>query len=297
MRSFEYVVPSSTQEALAALSADPSAVVLAGGTDLVLRLKMRQRTPGVLVDIKRITDLGQIRITEGVLSIGATVTAGEVAGNDHLRRHFRGLCDGAGVIGSQQIRNRATVVGNVCNATPCADTVPALVALGASARVAGPGGEYSIPLEQFFRGPGVTSLEAGEMVLGIEVPATAPGAGSAYVRHTPRAAMDLAAVGVAVYLRLEPDEPVCADIRIVLGAVAPTAVRARRAEQILRGNRVTDSLLAAAADCAPGETSPISDVRASIQHRLEIARVLTGRALAAALADATIPREAPGRSL
>ena len=296
MRPFEYVVPSTIEAALAALSAAPGAAVLAGGTDLVLRLKMRQRAPGVLVDIKQIASLGELSVADHGLGIGAAVTMSQVAGNDHLRRDYRGLHDGARVVGSPQIRNRATVVGNVCNATPCADTVPALVALGACARVAGPGGEHSVLLEEFFRGPGETVLEPGELVLRVEVPPAAPRAGSAYIRHTPRAAMDLAAVGVAVYLRLRPDEPVCADIRIVLGAVAPTAVRALRAEEMLRGNPVTDSLMAAAAGRAAAEISPITDVRASAEYRSEIARVLTGRALTAALADATRSRESSGRS-
>jgi carbon-monoxide dehydrogenase medium subunit len=185
-------------------------------------------------------------------------------------------------VGSIQIRNLATVVGNVCNAAPSADTAPGLIALGAKVQIAGPGGRRSMLVENFMTGPSQTALKPGELVTGIQVPTPGPRTGSAYVRHTPRNAMDIAVVGVGAAVTLAPRTGACQDAKIVLGAVAPTPIRARAAEKILRGQKPTDALIAEAAEIAAGDARPISDVRASADFRREMVRVLTRRMVTAA---------------
>lgn len=296
MRQFDYIAPDTVQDALAALGSHTDAAVLAGGTDLILRMKQRQRSPGAVVDIKRIEGLDGLEAGEKSLSLGALVTMSQVERAEAVQRGYRGLHSGAAVVGSTQIRNRATVVGNVCNATPCADTVPPLIALGAAARIAGSEGDRWLPVERLYVGPGETLIEPGELVLAVEVPAPEPRSGSAYARHTTRSAMDLATVGVAVALTLEDDDETCHHVRIALGAVAPTPLRATQAEEVLRGQALEPGMVAAAAGSAADEARPITDVRASAPFRRELVRVLVGRMVQAAAADARQRQVTPGRS-
>ncbi len=286
MRSFEYLAPSTLQDALAALHQRENASVLAGGTDLILRLKRREQSPSTLVDIKRIEELDGLETGVHGLSIGAGVTMSRIEASAVVRQDYAGLHAGAATVGSAQIRNRATVVGNVCNATPCADTVPPLVVLQAQVRMSSQGGERRLPLEQLFTGPGTTVVRPDEIVVSVEVPLPEPGTGSAYARHSTRAAMDLAAAGVAVALTLEDDNETCRRAHIALGAVAPTPIRASQAEDILSGQALTPALVAEAARVASTEARPISDVRASAEFRQEIVRVLAARTIQAAAADA-----------
>lgn len=287
MNRFEYFAPETVREATELLQAHPRARVLAGGTDLLVQMKERARTPDTLVDIRRIPGAGELRFdSESGLTIGAAVTMRQVELMPAAQSHYAGLAEGARVVGSFQIRNLATIVGNICNAAPSADAAPGLIVHGAKVKIAGPGGRRAILVGNFMTGPGRTALQSGEFVVGIHVPVPSARTGSAYVRHTPRGAMDIAMVGVGAAVTLAPGTHACQDARIVLGAVAPTPLRARAAERLLQGQRLTDGLIAAAADRAAEEARPISDVRGSADFRREMVRVLTARMVAAAFENA-----------
>lgn len=262
---------------------------LAGGTDLVVQMKegaTRFTPPSRLVSLHRIPDLKGIEFSEaGGLRIGAGVTMAEIAASDIIRERFSAIAGGASVVGSLQTMNMATLGGNLCNAAPSADTAPALLALEAHAVIAGPDGRRTLPLEEFFLGPGRTALAPGELLTGIQAPAPPRNTGSAYGRHTPRKRMDIAVVGVAAALTLAGGRIERA--RVALGAVAPAPVRARQAEAALEGQPVSDDVFARAAEAAAADAQPISDIRASAAFRRHLVRVMTERMLreAAARAD------------
>ena len=283
MPSFEFHEPATTSEAIALLSRLGSqASVMAGGTDLLVEIKEHLRRPDHVVDLKRIAGLCGLTFDarEG-LKLGALVTARRIETSRDVVRHYPGLAHAVRELGSIQIRNRATVVGNVCRASPGADTLPPLIADGAFLHIVGPDGGRSLLLEAFFTGPGRTVLGPGEIVTSISVPAPAKGMGKAYIKHGRRKAMELATVGVAVTLTLEGGA--CRDVRIALGAVAPTPIRARAAEAALRGQGLDGGTIASAARIAAGETRPISNVRGSAGYRRQMVEVLTARAIAQAM--------------
>jgi len=287
LQRFEYFAPKTIKEAVGILQKSKKAAVLAGGTDLLLRMQAREQTPEVVVDIKRIAGFDELRFgTRTGLIIGPAVTLSQIEGSTPVRQRYQAVAQGVEVIGSVQIRNRATLVGNLCNAAPSADTAPGLLVLGARVRISGPDGRRSLLLENFFTGPGQTALRPGELATGVQVPVPGPRTGSAYMRHTTRGAMDIAGVGAGVALTLAPRREVCTEAAIALGAVAPTPMRAREAEKVLRGQELTPERIEAAAETAAGEALPISDVRASAGFRRELVRVLTQRMIAAALEDA-----------
>ena len=285
MQAFDYVAVGSVREAVAALKNKKRVMVLAGGTDMLVRMKGRVLTPEVVVDVKGIPGAGDFSAKSG-LSIGSAVTMRQVELSAKVREDYAAVAQGAAVVGSIQIRNLATVAGNICNAAPSADVAPGLIALRAKVRIAGPGGQRTLLVENFMTGPGKTALKRGELVTAIQLPTPGPRTGSAFVRHTPRAAMDIAVVNVAVAMTLAPRTGKCEDVRIVLGAVAPTPMRALKAEMLLRGEKLTADLVAEAAAVAGAEARPISDQRASAEFRRELVRVLTGRMVEAARADA-----------
>jgi carbon-monoxide dehydrogenase medium subunit len=283
MRRFEYFEPKTLDEAVALLSGQAGkADVLAGGTDLLVEIKEHIRAPDYVVNMKKIPGLGHLHYDpKRGLRFGALVTAREIEISPLTADNYRGLRQSAREIGSIQIRNRATVAGNICRASPSADTLPPLIADGASVRIYGPDGERVVPLEEFFTGPGKTVLKRNELVTEVTVPAPAPHTGSVYIKHGRRKAMELATVGVAVSLTRDGDT--CRDIRIVLGAVAPTPIRARRAEAVLRGHKLDDHAIETAADTAMGESRPISNVRGSADYRRDMVRLLTKRAIVQAM--------------
>lgn len=285
MRPIDYCTPGSVKEAVALLAQEDTAV-LAGGSDLLLRLQAGAAGPARLVDIKRLPGFDAVRYdaADG-LFVGPAVTLAELERTVAVQRHYPALAQGVAVIASVQVRNRATLVGNLCNAAPSADAAPALLALGAKVRLAGPSGRRTLALGSFFTGPGQTALRPGELVVGVQVPPPPPRSGSAYQRHTLRQAMDIAVAGVAVALTLAPRRPVCQEVGIALGAVAPTPMRAPRAEACLRGQELTPELLAEAAALAAAEARPITDQRASAEYRRELVQTLTRRMLEAALED------------
>jgi len=287
VQSFEYIAPRTVKEALAALQQHRGALLLAGGTDALIRMKSRAETPSVVVDVKRIRGMDELRFdARKGLTIGAAVTMRQIEQSADVGQHYAALAHGAARVGSVQIRNQATVAGNICNAAPSADTAPALIALGAKVRIAGSQGRRSMTVEKLMVGPGRTALVADELVTAIHVPAPQPRAGSAYTRHTPRGAMDIAVVGVAAAVMLAPRTGACEQAKIVLGAVAPTPMRAKRAERMLQGEKLSDELIAAVAAAAAEEARPISDVRASAQFRRQMVAVLTQRMAVAARENA-----------
>ncbi len=283
MRPFEYFEPTTLTETVALLGQyNGRASVLAGGTDLLVEIKEKIRRPDYVVNIKKLPGLNQLTYDElAGLKIGALVTTRAVETSPLVRANYPALAQAASELGSIQVRNRATVVGNICRASPSADTPPPLIAAGASVRLFGPAGERVILLEDFFTGPGQTVRARDELLVEISVPPPPPHTGRVYLKHGRRKAMELATVGVAVSLTL--DQGRCREARIVLGAVAPTPIRARQAEAALAGAVIDGHLIEIAAQTAMNESRPISDVRSSAGYRREMVRVLTGRALSRAL--------------
>jgi CO/xanthine dehydrogenase FAD-binding subunit len=279
LRRFEYYAPTSVDEAaqLLAERTDGSRP-LAGGTDLIIQMKERGRRVPSIISLRRVGDLRGVSVTSnGSLRIGAMATATDVASNPLVQRGWPSVVDGADLVGSVQIRNRATIGGNVCNAAPSADAVPSLIALGATALVTGPRGNREVLLEHFFVGPGQTVLTPGEVVVEIVVPPQSAGGGGAYVRHVPRREMDIAVVGVGIQIQLDGDGQSISDARVVLASVAPTPIRSPQAEAALRGNRLTDDVIRAAGEGAAADARPITDVRGSADYRRDLLRVYTGR--------------------
>ena len=275
MRSFHYRAPRCLDEALSLLT--PQAVPLAGGTDLFLRMERRQTQPDTVVDLKRIPGLDRIEAADGGVRIGALALMDGLSASSLITSQYDALARSARVVGSIQTRNRATLGGNLANASPAADTATPLMALGASAEAADANGTRRLPVDQLFLGPGRTALRDGELLTAVLVPALPARASSSFQRCV-RTAMDIAVVNCAAFVRLNADGSV-ADARIALGAVGPTPLRAASAEERLRGQHPEPDLAAEAAECAATDAQPIDDVRAGADYRRQMVRVLTRRAL------------------
>jgi len=276
---FEYLQPDTLEEALSFLAVNREKVrVLAGGTDLIVQMRRREITiPDYVADIKKISQLKKIMIDEQGLRIGALVPISEIAAFDDVKKDYKAIADAAGVIASPQIRNRATIAGNICNAVPSADTAPPLLVFGAAVKLRSAKAERSVPVDEFFTGPRKTAAAPDEIVTGVFIPKPAAASKSVYYKHSQRHSMDLALVGVAAYGCKDGD--VCKEIRIGLGAVAPKPVRALAAEKVLLGQKPTPELINAAAAAAASECSPIDDHRASGEYRRDMVQVFTKRAL------------------
>jgi CO/xanthine dehydrogenase FAD-binding subunit len=281
MRSFEYYSPPVLKEALTLLDRyGEQARPLAGGTDLIVQMKSGKARPAAVVDVKKLAELNLLEWkSRDVLFIGAAVPLSKVAAWPELKASFPILWEACSMIGSFQLRNRGTVGGNVCNAAPSADSIPPLLCLGARAVIASSKETRTVPLEGFFKGPGKTALGSNELLLGIEVPAPPARSAGSYLRHTPRMDMDIAVVGAAAFLVLEDTGSVCREARLVLGAVAPTPIRVPAAEAVLKGQSLTEKIIAEAASKAAETAKPISDVRGSAEYRQELVKVLTTRVL------------------
>ncbi len=282
---FEYLSPRTIDEALNLLGEyTGEARVLAGGTDLVPQLRRREAaTPKYVINIKAVPNLDTIHYDEqSGLTIGALTTIHDVAESPIVRSHYPGLAQAASQMASPQVRNRGTIMGNICNAVPSADSAPSLLALEAVVVARNKSDERVIPMSQFFAGPRKTNLAPGEIAIKILIPKEMPSARSVYLKLSPRHSMDLAVVGVAVAAACR--DGICDEIRIGLGAVAPTPIRASRTEAMLRGKRVTTELIDEAARNAVTECSPIDDHRASREYRSDMVYVLAKRALTGVLA-------------
>ena len=279
----KYRVPASLDDAIA-LIADESGVVrvLAGGTDVLVQMHSDIVEPDLLVDIKNVAELREISLDGGSWRFGAAATGKELMDHAAFNAAWPGIMDGVRLIGSLQIRGRATVGGNLCNASPAADSVPPLIAARATAVIAGPAGRRSIPIEDVATGPGRTSLAPGEIVVRFELPERPPRSGDAYMRFTPRTEMDIAVVGAAVNLTLDGDG-VCTDARVALGAVAPRALLVEDAAAALIGTPVDETAMENLAAAASDACDPIDDKRGTVEYRTEVAGVLACRAAARAL--------------
>jgi CO/xanthine dehydrogenase FAD-binding subunit len=279
--ALEFYQPATLQEASRLLKENgPGGRFLAGGTDLVIAMKEKGLVPKYIVDLKKIAGLAGIREnSDGTISIGALTTMRDVEVSPLIRQKFPFLAQSAAEVGSIQIRNRATVGGNMANATPSADVAPSLVALSATAKIAGEGGERSLPLEDFFRGPGQTVLAADEILTEVTIPKTSPRLVGEYIKFSPREMMDLAYVGIAVVYHLGEKDQKCSDVRIVLGAVAPTPIRAKKAEAILEGQTLSETVAEKAGAMAAEEAKPISDVRSTADYRRAMVGAMTKRAI------------------
>jgi carbon-monoxide dehydrogenase medium subunit len=287
VKEFEYLEPKSLQQALEWLNTYRGrARILAGGTDLYLRLRKGVFLPDHVIDLKRVPDLDYMTPNrEGGVQIGPTALQESVARSLLIQHMYPALAEAAGWVGSVQTRNRATLIGNLCNASPAADTAPALLSYGAQVKIASIDGERRVPLEEFFIGPGKTVLQDNELVAEIILPAPAPHTGAAFFRRT-RTAMDIAVVCGAAMLTVT--NGTCQNVRIALGAVGPTPMRAPRAERVLRGQALTEPLLEEASRIASEEARPIDDVRGSAEYRREMVSILTRRGLQQALERARV---------
>jgi CO/xanthine dehydrogenase FAD-binding subunit len=285
VRRFELALPRSVDEALRVLSDRGSdAKLLAGGTDLLPQMKNGLLKPACVIDLSGVASARALQSDARGLRIGAAVAARTLERDATARATYTSLAESGALVGSVQIRNLATLGGNLCNAAPSADMAPPLLALDAEAVIVGPKGERRVPFADFFVGVRRTVLAPDEILLEIVVPAPGPRSGGNYLRHTPRRELDIAVVGVASQLTLS--NGVCSKARIALAAVAPVPLRARAAEQALEGQPVTAQAIERAAELALGVAKPISDQRGSADYRRHLVRVLTRRTLRTALARA-----------
>jgi carbon-monoxide dehydrogenase medium subunit len=281
-----YEAPETFESAVALLASAPGdARVLAGGTDLLVQLRTGMIEPELVVDVKRIPEVHEIRAEQGGFRIGAAVTGAELGEHPDVRRMWPGVVEAVELIGSTQIQGRATMVGNMCNASPAADSVPAMIAAGARVRIVGPGGERELPVEDMCIAPGRTALAKGEIVASVFLPARPPRTGDAYLRFIPRTEMDIAVVGAGVRLTLD-EVGTCSAARVALGAVAPRPLLVAEAAEALVGTKVDGGALERLAAAASAACRPIDDKRGTTEYRTRVAGVLARRAAETALARA-----------
>jgi len=278
MKPPRYVAPLTVAEAARVLAEEgEGAYALAGGTDLVVRMRNGTVRPTVLVDLQRIPDLAVIARQDGHLRIGAMTTIAALIGSAEVRHLTPVAAEAGAQMGAVQLRNLATVGGNLASAVPSADLAPPLLVLDAVARIAGPAAARTLPLEDLFVGPHRSALRQDEVLTAVDIPLPVAGTGAAFLKFGRRRAQVLAVVNAASWVRLQ--QGIIAEVRIALGAAAPTPMRARAAEDLLRGQKADPDRLDAAAVVAAQETKPISDLRASADFRRQLSRVLVRRAL------------------
>jgi carbon-monoxide dehydrogenase medium subunit len=287
MTDIQYVSPRTLDEAVSAFAAAGSAArILAGGTDLLVQMRSGAVKPGLIVDIKKIAEMTAIEeTTDGGFRVGAAVPGAVMAEHPRFGKVWPGVLEAVNLIGSTQVQGRASAGGNLCNSSPAADSVPAMIAAGAIATVAGPNGRRELPVEQVPAGPGRTTLKPGEILVSFTLPPRPPGSGDAYLRMIPRTEMDIAVVGCGVSLTLK--DGVCTSARVGLGAVAPTVLLVEAAAQALIGSQLDDAALNAAAAACSAACRPIDDKRGTIAYRTKIAGVLLRRTAAIAAQRAT----------
>ena len=287
MVSIRYEAPATVADAVKLIQADPGAKILAGGTDLLVQFRAGLREPTAFVDVKRIPDLVAIEIDAAGLRLGAAACAAAIGERAEVKRLWPGLAEAVHLIGSTQIQGRGTVGGNLCNASPAADTTCALIVNRAVCVIAGPNGERTVPVEEFVVGPGKTVLGAGELLVQIRVPRPPARTSDAYLRLIPRSEMDIAVAGAAVSVTLDASGT-CTAARVAIGAVAPTAVVVSAAADALVGTKVDEGAVSEAAAAASAAAKPIDDKRGTVVYRRTVAGVLTRRAskIAAARAEA-----------
>ena len=315
MKRFDYLKPTTLDEALSLLNQyGEKAKLIAGGTDVIVMIKQKTMAPDILISLQGIPGLDQIQYN-GTLNIGPMVTHRAIEKSEIIRKNFTALTDAADVLGSVQIRNVATIGGNISTAAPSADTAPPLLALGAQIKLKSMKIARTIPIEQFFIGPGETILEKGEILTEILIPKPLPNTGSAYWKLQRRLALDLPILGVGVLISLdkatvtcsdllcttssistvlhslEEEELICKEIRIALGVAAPTPIRAKRAEELLRGRKLSDELLEKVAFTASEEAQPRDSIRGEAWYRRDMIKVLVKRMVMRTLERVLRPEE------
>jgi CO/xanthine dehydrogenase FAD-binding subunit len=285
VKEFDYAAAQSVEEAARLLAAHPQALLLAGGTDLLVQLRSGRKSAGLVVDLKRIPELNEIRYDPAHgLTLGAAVPCYRIYGDPAVSRFYPALAEVAALIGGIQIQGRASIGGNLCNAAPSADAVPVLIALGATCRIAGPAGSREIAVENFCASPGRNAMQPGELLVSMHLPPPLPGSGACYLRFIPRNEMDIAVAGAGVAVTL--DDGVFRSARIALSSVAPTPLYVREAGDWLAGKPVNAESIHAAAEIAKGAAKPITDMRGTAVYRKHLCAVLTRRALESAVEKA-----------
>ena len=281
MLRFDFLQARNLRHAIALLERHgQDARVVAGTTDFLVRWRQGFWRPSCVISLKGISGMGRITYSPANgLRLGALATVQAIESHPQVRRRYQALAAGATSFAGVQVRNLATVGGNACNASPAGDTLPALLAFDAQCRIAGLEGDRTIPLTDFFQGPGRTTLQQGEILAELTLPPPPSNSGSLYIKHSPRGAMDIATVGVAAVVSLEADLRTCREARIALGAVGPTPFRATAAENLLRGRELTPEILAEAALEAERAATPIDDVRGTADYRKAMVGALTQRTL------------------
>lgn len=281
MNRFDYYEPKTIKEACKLyLNLGNKASLLAGGTDLIPKLRQKLIKPKAVINLKRISGLDFVKAYgKSGLSLGTLTHIADIAVHPLLQERFPLLCVAARSIGSTQVRNLATLGGNLCNASPSADMAPGLLVLDARVKVVGPSGNREFPLEEFFTGPGKMNLARGEVLTEVRIPFPSPHTRQIYLKHSIRRAMDIALVGVAVALSFDDRTKICSKARVAFGAVAPTPVRAKKTEEKLVGKKIEEFPLESVGETAAEEVAPISDVRGSATYRREMVKELTKEAI------------------
>jgi aerobic carbon-monoxide dehydrogenase medium subunit len=286
---FEYHEPKTLSEAGRILDEmGGKASILAGGTDLMVNMKRGKASPKHVVSLSRIGELKQAGRDQGSLTIGACVTVADLRELEEVKAEYKGLFEAAGLLGSPLIRNLATVGGNIVTARPAADLPPPLIAYGATIELKKEAGERTLPLEEFFKGPGETMIEQGEILCSVVLRQPPLYSGGGYVKLGVRRALEISLVNVAAFFALDGPSGPIQEARVVLGAVAPIPIRALSAEQVLMGERPGDALFEKAGEAASKDAKPIDDFRASADYRREMVKVLTRRALREAYEEAKL---------
>ncbi len=274
----EYALPQSIDEALSILNSQPNSAVFAGATDLIPQFRGGMTEPGLLVDLKNIPSLVDLGFSNGTWKIGAATPVARIKNNAKLTKNFPGLSEASALIGSDQIQNRASLGGNVCNASPGADTVPSLMVNDAMVVIASKTGSRTIPVADVISGPGKISLGAEEFIIEFLIEKPPPRTSDAYERFIPRTEMDIAVVDAAAKISLD-ESGNCKEAKIAIGAAAPTVIRVPEAEEILHGKKINDQLLAKVMDQASKSCNPINDKRGTIEYRRQVAGVLAKRVI------------------
>lgn len=282
---YAYVAPGSVAEVLSVLkthnTAGTRAQVLAGGTDLLVQMRSVDNSPRTIVDVKKLAETNRLELGDTEIYIGAGIASAELNENAELKALLPGLLEAADLIGSTQIQGRATVGGNLCNASPAGDSIPAMIAVGAVCDIANEAGGRQLPVEEFVTGVGRNALEPGEFLLGLKIPTPAANTRDAYLRFIPRTEMDIAVAGCGVSVTLD-DDGTCSAARVAIGAVAPTALLVPAAAAALVGSKLDDAALQAAGEACTAASSPISDKRGTEEYRRKVIAVLCRRATAIA---------------
>lgn len=278
MKPFDYVRPGNMQDAIAALQANDEPYLLAGGTDLLIGMKTNAVKPKGLIDLKGIPGLDCIEYDNG-FKLGALTTVRDVEVSPLIREKIPALSEAAATLGSIQIRNRATIGGNLCHGSPAADMAAILLAMNCELQIATGNGAKTMGLDQFFTGPNSTVLNRNEVLAQIIIPKEIEQFKGIYLKHGPRKAMDIGIVNIAILLDADVSSGYCNQIMIALGAVAPRPIRAKKAEALLNANRLTPELIQEAAEVASDEATPISDFRASAGYRRELVKNLVAKGI------------------